>query len=206
MLKLPSNIVLAMLCGFSLCVLLTLENKANANEIENTSKLPVFSEFDPDFNLMSTLGYSIRPADFKGEVVLITFGFTYCPDVCPAIMGKLSHALKRSGADKENAKVLFISIDPERDELSLIKGFVEYFGDGFIGLAGDSLLVRDIAMQYQFFYEKRKVNSEIKYLFSHSNHVYLLGRKGRLRGVIEGNAPTSEFVEAINSLLSEPEA
>jgi len=184
-------------------VSLQFVQQSYAHEQDESLSLPIFEEFDPTFRLESTLGGEIAPQDFKGQVVLITFGYASCPDVCPMILSNLSKALKRAGANAGDAKVLFISIDPERDDIKTLTKYVAYFGPNFIGLSDQQPKIRDVALQYQVMYEKREIDSAIQYVFSHTDYVYMLDKRGQLRTVVKGNSGIDKFVVPIKSLMKE---
>jgi len=191
---------------FRLCISVLVMGVASislSNEQESLNTLPVFEDFDPSFHLPSTRGNLLKPSDYKGELVLVNFGFASCPDVCPTVLSSISKALKATGANKDDAKVLFITIDPERDDIESLTKYLDLWGDNFIGLSGEASKLRDVSLQYQAMYEKREIDADIKYVFSHTDYVYLLGRGGHLRSVIKGSAPIEAFVAPIKQLLNE---
>lgn len=121
--------------------------------------------------------------DFRGSVVLIYFGYTWCPDVCPTNLGYIGLALDSlSPAQQERVQVLFISVDPERDSLERLHQYTEFFHPRVMGLSGDSQTLTRVAAQYGVYF--RRANAEDGadgYQMDHSSFTYLVGTDGRLR-------------------------
>jgi protein SCO1/2 len=197
--------------GFTVCMAkqvllllgLILSQLVHATGDKNTHSLPVIEGFDPEFSLMSTTGGLESPADHMGKIVIVSFGYTSCPDVCPTILSNLAQAIELVGAGPDDASVIFISFDPERDDIEIMQQYMAYFGANFIGVVDTESKIRDVAMQYQAGYEKRIVNSAIEYVFFHTDYLYFLGESGHLRAVLKGGEPIEKIVATLKALLSE---
>lgn len=134
----------------------------------------------PDFSLTGHDGREFRLSDHRGEVVLLNFGFTNCPDVCPSTLGVLGGVLDRLGARSGRAKVLFITVDPRRDTVERLGDFVPFFHEEIIGLTGTEERIKETTGAYGVFYSKEREESETGYLMRHSSSVYLIDRRGKM--------------------------
>lgn len=134
----------------------------------------------PDFSLTGHDGREFRLSDHRGEVVLLNFGFTNCPDVCPSTLGVLGGVLDRLGAKSGRAKVLFITVDPRRDTVERLGDFMPFFHEEIIGLTGTEERIRETTGAYGVFYSKELEESETGYLMRHSSSVYLIDRRGKM--------------------------
>lgn len=154
-----------------------------------------------DFTLQSADG-PVSLKDLRGKVVLLYFGYTFCPDVCPTSLALIAQALKQL-APEEQAKVqlVFVSVDPERDTPRHIKEYVAFFRPGSIGLTGTPEQVARAAKQYGAVYRKQAVTSAAGYVVDHSSYTYILGPDGALRGKVLHAATPAEMVQAIRTAL-----
>jgi protein SCO1/2 len=129
----------------------------------------------PDFELMATSGQPFHLSEVKGDIALVYFGYTYCPDVCPLTMADLRQALNGLKQGRERVHVIFISVDPERDTPEVLGRYLAAFDSTFIGLTDDFEKVKEVMKPYGAFAEKQIVtDSTAGYLVSHSARVYLI--------------------------------
>ncbi|WP_223212065.1 SCO family protein [Thiolapillus brandeum] len=144
-----------------------------------------------DFTLRSADG-PISLKDFRGKLVLIYFGYTSCPDVCPTSLGALSSALKKL-SDREMARIqpIFISVDPERDDPGKLKDYSAYFHPKMIGATADLPYLKDLAKRYGAFFRKAPVeDSTLGYAVDHSSTIYVVNEEGKLVDMIQhGGSP-----------------
>ncbi len=133
----------------------------------------------PEFSLTDHNGNRVKMSDFKDKAVLLFFGYTQCPDICPVTMGTLKTVMDNLGEESSRVQVLFITIDPERDDQEKLKGYVPYFSESFIGLTGTPEEIDKVADDYNAFYMKEEVDSESGYLMGHTSAVYLVNPKGK---------------------------
>lgn len=159
-----------------------------------------------DFTLPSSReGQPLSLSDLRGQPVLIFFGYTFCPDVCPLTFSEFKRAKGILGADGERMQVLFISVDPERDTPEVLSRYVTAFDPGFIGLQGDEATLRRIGKEYGLYYQKREVEgSSAGYLVDHSSASYLVDAEGRLRMVYSYGTAPEVIAEGVRDLLDEP--
>lgn len=132
------------------------------------------------FTLTDQDGKQRRDTDFKGQFMLVYFGYTYCPDVCPTELNQMSLALEELGKDADNVRPIFITIDPERDTPARLKEYAENFHPRLVALTGDAKAIKDVAKAYRAYYARSSASeSETEYLMDHSSIIYLLGPDGR---------------------------
>lgn len=135
----------------------------------------------PDFTLDASIGRPVSLSEFRGKPVLLYFGYTTCPDVCPTTLADLRMAMQKLGDDGEKVQVLFVSVDPERDTAERLQAYLTYFDPGFVGLTGSVTDIEGIASRFGVFFEKNETNSAADYLVDHTSAVLLLDPEGRLR-------------------------
>lgn len=123
-------------------------------------------------------GTPVSAGDYRGRVVLLYFGYTHCPDVCPTTLANLSDVLHRLGPDAEKVRVLFVTVDPNRDALSVLKPYTHSFGDQVDGLRGTENQLAALARRYRVAYS---VKTEPVYEVMHTSAVFVFDDKGRAR-------------------------
>ena len=138
------------------------------------------ADFGRNFQLTDHNGKSRTLDDFKGKVVVVFFGYIFCPVVCPTTMGELAVVMKELGQDAERVQVLFISVDPERDTPELLSKYVPTFHPSFLGLYGDADATLRTAKEFKIFYQKQPMAGG-SYTVDHSAGTYLYDPAGRLR-------------------------
>jgi protein SCO1 len=130
------------------------------------------------FKLTDQNGHSFTDADLKGEPFLVFFGFTHCPDACPTTLLELSDVLDKLGGDADKVRVLFITIDPERDNASALKDYLSAFNSRLVGLTGDLSAVATVAKAYHVYFKKVPLDGG-DYTMDHTAIVYLMNKDGR---------------------------
>lgn len=166
--------------------------------------LPVVSGLGGDFSLPSTNGTDLALADLRGKVVLLNFGFTHCPDICPLVLTRMGAALREleaQGADMARVQSVFVTFDPERDTLDHLREYVAYFHPSIVGLRGDATQTADLARQYKVIYLKQDAGSASGYAFQHSDFIYVIDTVGRVRLLVGSKDPEVAIVEAVKRLL-----
>jgi len=139
------------------------------------------ASFGRDFALTGHDGKPRTLADFRGKAVVIFFGFTQCPDVCPTALSTLAEAMRRLGPDAARVQVLFVTIDPERDTPELLSRYVPAFHPSFLGLYGDAEATARVAKEFKVVYRKVPGQTPETYTMDHSAGMYVLDPQGRLR-------------------------
>lgn len=172
---------------------------------ETPPALPVVSEAGADFVLPSTRGGELALADLRGKVVLLNFGFTSCPDVCPLTLARMSHALRAlasQGVDMNQVQPLFITFDPARDTLPVMTTYLGNFHPLFIGLRGDEQQTAALARQYRAIYLRQQAEAAAgDYAYTHTDFVYVLDQQGRVRLLVGSKDPVIVLTQAVQSLL-----
>lgn len=137
-----------------------------------------------NFELTDHNGKRVKLSDFtgQGKIVLIFFGYTHCPDVCPTALETLARMMKYLKPEEaKRVQVLFISVDPERDTEEVLKGYVPYFNPTFIGLRGSEEEVRKVAKEYKAYYRKVEGQSASGYLMDHTATIYLITPDNKIK-------------------------
>lgn len=164
--------------------------------------LPVNERLGGDFVLPSTRDMPLDTRQLRGKVVLLNFGFTSCPDVCPLVLARLRQVIKELGPDAARAQVVFISFDPARDSIAHLKGYVAHFHPDIIGATGSEVQIAGVAAQYGAVYLKEDDGSAAGYNFAHSDYIYLVDGEGRVRKLYDNRASTAEITADMRTLLA----
>ncbi|MEZ5477449.1 MAG: SCO family protein [Thiolinea sp.] len=189
---------LLILLGFALVLVQLLMSRSS----EQLQLTPVSGQaFGGDFTLQAG-DQPVSLSDYAGKVVLIYFGYTSCPDVCPTSLGLLGAALK-SMTPQEQSQVqgIFISVDPERDQGSKALDYARHFHPNFIGVTGTLDEVRQVARQYGSFFEKSDSDSALGYLVDHTSKTYVIGKDGKLAQLLPHDMTQTQIVEAVRAAL-----
>ena len=139
------------------------------------------ADFGHDFELVDFNGKPRHLADFRGKVVVMFFGFTHCPDVCPTTLAEFNGALKQLGDAADRVQVLFVTVDPQRDTPDVLRGYVTAFNDHFLGLTGTPEQIAKVAKEYKIVYQKVPGSTPDNYSVDHSAGTYIYDEQGRLR-------------------------
>jgi protein SCO1/2 len=129
-------------------------------------------------------------ADFRGKVVVVSFGFTHCPDVCPTMLADLAAAVKQLGEDGSRVQVLFVTVDPQRDKAELLREYVPAFNPAFLGLTGDDAALAKVRKDFNVYANAREGRTPETYSVDHSAQMFVFDGGGRIRLVVPpGMAP-----------------
>lgn len=155
------------------------------------------------FTLVDQDGKTRTDKEFRGKLMLVYFGYTYCPDICPTELQTISDALDELGDKAAQVQPLFITVDPERDTPSVMKAYVGHFNPRLLGLSGTSEQVAAAAKAYRVYYAKApaKGGSKNDYLMDHSGFVYLMGRDGKYLTHFTPQTPPDQVMQAIAKYL-----
>jgi len=149
-------------------------------------------DWGKDFNLTDHNGKPARLADFRGKAVVLFFGYTQCPDVCPTTLSIMRDAMALLGDDAKRVQVLFISVDPARDTPQLLAQYVPAFHPSFLGLYADEKAVAAVARDFKVFYAKQPGTTPGSYSIDHSTGSYAFDPQGKLRLLLRhGEAPAN---------------
>ena len=151
--------------------------------------------------LVDTQGKLRHLEDFRGKAVVLFFGFTRCPDICPTTLAELANAVKTLGSDAERVQVLFVTLDPERDTEKALADYVNAFDPRFVALRGDAAATQRVAKDFKIYYEKRKQGET--YTIDHSAQAYVIDPKGRLRLLVRHDRIGQDLAPDLRALLRE---
>jgi len=139
------------------------------------------AEYARELDLSDADGQRRHLTDFKGKVVVVFFGFTLCPDVCPTTMVELAQVKQALGADGERVQGIFVTVDPERDTAAVLKAYVSNFSPDFVALRGSAEETRVAAKQFKVFYAKVPGKTPESYTMDHTAGSYIFDTQGRIR-------------------------
>jgi protein SCO1/2 len=155
----------------------------------------------PDFELSAANGRNVSLKDFDGKIVLLYFGYTFCPDVCPATLSELGKALDLLGKDAQNVLVIMISVDPARDTPEILAEYVSHFHPGFIGVTGTPEEIAQVAASYGIFYEAHEGTAATGYLVDHTATVLVIDQEGHLKLVFPFGTTAEDIAKDLAYLL-----
>jgi cytochrome oxidase Cu insertion factor (SCO1/SenC/PrrC family) len=153
------------------------------------------------FQLIDQTGHRRTDADFHGKLVVLYFGYTYCPDVCPTELQSISLALDKLGAAAQAVQPVFITVDPERDTPARLAEFVSSFHPGLIGLTGPVADIKKTAIAYRTFFVKNSATAPGEYSVDHTGFIYLVGKDGKYLGFLPPGVAPDEIADAIRARL-----
>ena len=156
-------------------------------------------DYGKSLELTDHTGRARRLEDFRGKAVVVFFGFTHCPDVCPTTLADLSQAIRQLGPDADRVQVLFVSVDPERDTREALAKYVTAFDPRFLGLYGDAAATQRVAKDFKIYYEKRKTKDS--YSVDHSSQSYVIDPQGRLRLLVRPDRIAADLPADLRTLL-----
>lgn len=159
-----------------------------------------------NFTLTDHAGQAVSLDDFRGQYVLLNFGYTYCPDVCPLTLATLSETVKLLEADRHSVQVLFVTVDPARDTPERLAQYVAHFDSSFIGLTGTEEKVQAAATQFGVYYarsepESSEPDSNAAYLVDHTATVLLIDPQGYLRVLFPYGITSQEMASDLSILI-----
>ena len=160
------------------------------------------ASFGKELALTDHTGKPRTLADFSGKAVVIFFGYTRCPDVCPTTMAELKQVLGKLGSDAQRVQVLFVTVDPERDTQALLAQYVPAFDPGFLGLYGDLAATQKVAREFKVFYQKVPGSKPDSYTMDHTAASYVFDPQGRLRLLVKMGSGGAALVEDLKTLLA----
>ena len=159
------------------------------------------TSFGRDFKLFDHTGKPRTLADYRGKAVVLFFGYTQCPDVCPTTLSELAEAMKRLGPDADRVQVLFVTVDPERDTPALLSNYVPAFDPRFVGLYGDAEATARTAKEFKVIYQKQPGQTPGTYTMDHSAGTFIFDPNGKLRVYVGYGQGPEVFAHDIKELL-----
>jgi protein SCO1 len=189
------TIVVASLAA-SLLVLSACADKPSFKNTDITG-----AEFAREFSLTDHTGQARTLADFKGKAVVIFFGFTQCPDVCPTTLAEMAEVMKLLGDDSKRLQVLFVTVDPERDTAELLKKYTPAFHPSFLGLSGSLDATAKVAKEFKVFYQKVPGKTAGSYTMDHTANSFVFDPQGKVRLVVRHGMGAQSLAADLKQLL-----
>ncbi|BCB27488.1 photosynthetic protein synthase I [Sulfurimicrobium lacus] len=175
----------------------------------NRTEVPQFrgtdiggAAFARDFHLADQNGRMRSLGDFRGKVVLLTFGYTHCPDVCPTTLANLAAAVASLGEKGKQVQVLFVTLDPARDKPALLAQYMPFFNRDFLALYGDERETSAAAAEFHVYYQKQDLGSAAGYALDHSAGIFAFDPAGRLRLHIAYDSNVDDIVHDVRLLMN----
>lgn len=190
--------LLKLLAGLSLMLGLIACGKP-AEKFTNTDLTGL--DYAKDFALTDHNGKARTLADFRGKAVVIFFGYTQCPDVCPTTMAEMSSVMQQLGPLADNVQVLFVTVDPERDTQALLASYVPNFDARFLGLYGDAAATAKVAKDFKVYYQKVPGKTPATYTMDHTAGSYVFDQQGRIRLFLRHGQGAEPIVHDLKLLL-----
>jgi len=184
--------------------MLCLSMLTSGSEAAGTLKAGTFDppRMAPDFALQGSDGRELRMSAYRGKVVLLSFGFTSCADVCPTTLGTLAQTRRNLGANAANVQVVYVTVDPERDGAEQMKAYLRGFDPSFVGGTGTPQQLAAVRKDYGISAEK-KVFPNGGYVYAHSSFTYLIDRAGRIRALMPYGHSPDDYVHDLTILLKD---
>jgi len=159
------------------------------------------ADYGKALDLTDHTGKARHLRDFRGKAVVVFFGFTHCPDVCPTTLAEMAQVVKALGPDGDKVQVLFVTVDPERDTPEALAKYVTAFDPRFLGMYGDLDATRRAAKEFKIYFEKRKEGNS--YSVDHSAQSYVIDPQGRLRLFVRHDRISADLADDLKTLLRE---
>jgi cytochrome oxidase Cu insertion factor (SCO1/SenC/PrrC family) len=156
------------------------------------------------FRLTDQTGKTVSDADFRGRYMLIYFGYSFCPDVCPTTLSVIAQALDKLGNDGKRIVPVFITIDPERDTPKVLTDYMKAFGANFVGLTGSAAEIKEVEKKYRVYAVKKPVdpnNPKRGYGMDHSSVLYLMGPDGKLVTFYDEAIPAEDLAKDLRGKM-----
>jgi protein SCO1/2 len=155
----------------------------------------------PDFTLTSTNGQPVSLSDFRGRLVVLYFGYTFCPDVCPATLSEIKQALEILGSQADQVQVIMITVDPERDTPEKLGQYLAHFSPSFLGLTGTPEEISTVATLYGIYYAKEAGSEATDYLVNHTASQMVIDTSGHLKLIFAYGTPAEDIADDLRFLL-----
>ncbi|MBU0751326.1 MAG: SCO family protein [Gammaproteobacteria bacterium] len=195
-------VVIAVLVA-TIVALALLWNPPASTTVPHTALPSATAPTGGNFTLQSASG-PVSLTDYRGKLVLLYFGYTYCPDICPTALTATAQALNSlTPAELARVQTLFISVDPERDTPDRLKEYAPFFHPSIIGITGTASQIDDVARRYGASYAKQQLAGAANYVVDHTSLTYVVAPDGRLVGSLPHAAPPEKVAAEVRKWLSQ---
>lgn len=195
------GLLLAILLAVGAGVLIEWRYLRDSEPADAPTGLVADVEIGGPFTLTDHTGRPVTDRDFLGRFVLLYFGYTFCPDICPTELGDIAATLDELGGDAAAVTPLFITIDPERDSAEVLAEYVPLFHERLVGLTGTPDQIKQVANAYRVFYRKAEDPDYTEYLMDHTSFVYLLDPDGKVVSMFRYGTPPEEMARLIRARM-----
>jgi cytochrome oxidase Cu insertion factor (SCO1/SenC/PrrC family) len=194
-------LLIAVLLGFtSWSLWMTSEKTSQTSQLDQAEERKE-AEVGADFTLTNQQGQLVHATDYRGRIMLVFFGFTRCPDICPVTVANMSKAMELLGSQADSVAPVFISVDPEHDTPVVMKDFVSNFDKHMIGLTGSMEQIKQVTEAYKVYFAKASLPAGNGYAVDHSAFIYMMGKDGKFRRLFQNNADAAEIARAVKHAL-----
>ncbi len=170
-------------------------------DVHEPTEQVVSDVIQPEFDLVSHTGAAVSDKTFQGDWLLVFFGFTNCPDICPTTLAEMAAVMEELGEDAEDVQPLFVSVDPERDDPEALAEYVGAFHPSIVGLTGEQDAIARAAENFRAYHEKIPAKEGGGYSVAHSSVTYLVSPEGRFVRVYSYGTPADEIVDDLRQRL-----
>jgi len=154
------------------------------------------------FTLQNSSGKTVTDRDFRGQYMLVYFGYTFCPDVCPTTLTAVADAMDKLGTDASRIRTVFITVDPKRDVPAVVGQYAAAFGPNVVGLTGTPEEIAKVAKEYRVYYAEHRTGAGPNdYVMDHSSVLYLMDPKGRFMAPVRADQSGTEMAAALKKLM-----
>jgi cytochrome oxidase Cu insertion factor (SCO1/SenC/PrrC family) len=168
----------------------------------NSTVVAGASQIGGAFTLTNNKGEAVSDEDYKGKLMLVFFGYTFCPDVCPTELNVMAQVVQGLGADAKEVAPVFITVDPERDTVAVLNDYVQAFDPSIIGLTGTNEQITSVKKLYRAYGQAVDKDKDPEfYLVDHTSFTYLMGRDGKLVTVFSYGTKPEEIISKIEEIL-----
>lgn len=202
MLKFVKACLYAWLLGIFITVGLTACGQQSSEKKFHSADISAV-DFGKNWKLTDHTGKIRTLEDFKGKAVVLFFGYTHCPDVCPTTLSDMAQALKLLGKEADKVQVLFVTVDPARDTQALLAKYVPAFNPGFLGLYGDEAETDKVAKEFHAFYQKNQGKNSQSYSMDHTAGCFVFDPSGKLRLFMKYGASAETIAHDLHALFME---
>lgn len=158
---------------------------------------------DLQFTLINDLGQPVSAANYRGKIVMLYFGYTHCPDVCPLTLADMHKVMQKLGKDAQDVQLLFVTVDPARDSPAVLHQYLAAFDPRFVGLTGTQNQIAALAKRYRAFFSYQKPNPSGNYEVTHSSGIYIFNREGQAVLLGDSSDPQAKFVHDLKLLAAQ---
>jgi protein SCO1/2 len=179
-------------------LLLALSGSVAAPVASRAADAPAL--IDTHFDLTRLDGREVTEADYRGKWLIVYFGYTFCPDVCPTTLGQIGAALDSMGSKADSLQPIFITLDPARDSQKVMTDYLKAFGPRFIGLRGSGADIAETAQRFHAYYRLRGIGNG-QYTVDHSSYIYVIDPQGKFVELLTADVPGHTLADSLRKLI-----